>query len=146
MAKEPSGQGIGARIKRIRQAQDMTAQELARSAGISAGYLSAVERDLSAISGEKLVRIAQALTVSVAVLVGEENPAAVALEEIRIPRALSEAAQQLGLSYQATIMLLQGRRSLVAKRSDSSTQEWDATDWIKFFHTVREYLPNEETQ
>ena len=143
MPYRPQGDaGIGSRIRRIRQAQDMTAQELAKSAGISAGYLSEVERDLSAISGEKLVRIAGALGVSVGMVVGEEEPVEDS-HEIRIPQALSEAAEQLGISHRATISLLRGRRSLVAKRSQAPADEWKSADWLRFYRTVRKYLGDE---
>ena len=52
---------VGRRIKRLRQSQDVTVQELAKRSGVSSGYLSEVERGLSSISVDKLMQIAEGL-------------------------------------------------------------------------------------
>jgi transcriptional regulator with XRE-family HTH domain len=141
---EPENQNrleVGKRIKSIRQAREMTVQQLATAAGMSPGYLSEVERGLSAISFEKLARIAEELGVTTDFL----NDGAGSQEEtdsIRIPVALSTAAEQLGLSYRSTVRLLEGRQSLVARRSSSQEREWSIDDWIKFYERVKEYLPD----
>jgi transcriptional regulator with XRE-family HTH domain len=132
---------IGLRIKRLRQAQDITAQELARRASVSAGYLSEVERGLSAISVDKLGQIAEGLGVGVKALLGEKSPGGPDKDVIQIPAALSTAADQLNLSHRATLTLLQGQRSLMARRSKSDQGEWGVDDWIKFHEQVKDYLP-----
>jgi transcriptional regulator with XRE-family HTH domain len=134
-------QEVGQRIKSVRQARGMTVQQLAQAAGMSPGYLSEVERGLSAISFEKLVRLAEELKVTTDFLKdgkgAPEEP-----DAIRIPTALSAAAEQLGLSYRSTIRLLEGRESLVARRSQTQETEWSVQQWINFYERVKEYLPD----
>jgi hypothetical protein len=60
---------------------------------------------------------------------------------VRIPAALSAAADQLNLSHRATLTLLQGQQSLMARRSRSEPGEWGVEDWIKFHDQVKDYLP-----
>ena len=116
----------------------MTVQELAEKARISTGYLSEVERGMSAVSVERLGRIASALGVSLSYLLdgGEEQTGDV----VHIPNALSEAAEQLGLSYSETRRLLEGRQSLVARRAKSDRGDWDAPRWTEFYQNVKNYL------
>lgn len=132
--------GIGGRIKRLRQAQGLTLQDLAKKAHISPGYLSEVERGRSAISVGKMSQIADGLRMTVDALLGEE-PETLDQTIVQIPAALSAAADQLNLSHRATLMLLQGQRSLTARRSGNNHAEWGVDQWIKFYDQVRGYLP-----
>lgn len=133
---------IGRRIKRLRQAQDITVQELARRSHVSAGYVSEIERGLSAVSVDKLMQIAEGLKVGLDTLLGEASEDASDQNVIRIPAALSAAAEQRNLSHRATLTLLQGRRSLTARRSQSDEAEWTVEDWLKFYDQVKDYLPH----
>jgi transcriptional regulator with XRE-family HTH domain len=117
----------------------MTVQQLASEAKMSPGYLSEVERGLSAISFEKLVRIADELAVTTDFLKdGKGSPDE--SNAIRIPAALSAAAEQLSLSYRSTVRLLEGRESLVARRSANQEREWSVHEWINFYKRVKDYL------
>ncbi len=131
---------VGRRIKRLRQAQDITVQELAKRSNVSAGYVSEVERGLSAISVDKLMQIADGLGIELDTLLSEAQTEA-AHGTVQIPTALSEAAEQLNLSHRATLTLLQGQKSLTARRSQSGTAEWTVDDWLKFHEQVKDYLP-----
>ena len=131
---------LGKRIKAIRQSRNMTAKELASRAGISASYLSEVERGASAIAGEKLLRIARHLGVTLAYLLEGQGDPNESTDEVRIPAALAEAAERLNLSYFATVRLLQGRQSLVARRSSSKDEPWQVEDWIDFHRRVKQYI------
>jgi transcriptional regulator with XRE-family HTH domain len=119
----------------------MTVLQLATVAGMSPGYLSEVERGLSAISFEKLVRLAEELRVTTDFLKDGKGPPEES-EGVRIPAALSSAAEQLGLSYRSTVRLLEGRESLVARRSANQEREWGVDEWINFYESVKEYLPD----
>jgi hypothetical protein len=46
----------------------------------------------------------------------------------------------LNLSHRATLLLLQGQRSLTARRSRSDAAEWDLEDWLRFHDQVKDYL------
>ena len=132
---------VGQRIRRFRQAQEITAQELAKRSAVSAGYLSEVERGLSAVSVDKLKQIAEGLGVGVDALLGEAPGDLADQGVVQIPAALSAAADQLNLSHRATLALLQGQRSLMARRSKSDESEWGVDEWVKFHEQVKDYLP-----
>lgn len=140
-SERPDRVEVGQRIKRLRMAQKLTVQELAKRGGVSPGYLSEVERGLSAVSVDKLTQIASGLGVGVDVLLGEETPSA-SKGIVQIPAALSTAADQLNLSHRATLTLLRGQRTLTARRSDAETDEWSVQQWLTFYEQVKEYLPD----
>ncbi|HYE19727.1 MAG TPA: helix-turn-helix transcriptional regulator [Tepidisphaeraceae bacterium] len=133
---------VGRRIKQLRLAQKLSVQELASRARISPGYLSEVERGLSAVSLEKVGQIAAGLRVAVEALIGPGKGAASASHSVEIPVALSMAADQLNLSFRATLLLLQGKLSLTARRSQDEAAEWGVDDWVKFYAQVKDYLPD----
>lgn len=64
---EPSGTAhlIGARIRAARLAQRMTIGQVAESAGLTKGFLSRVERDLTSPSVASLLTLCQVLSVDV---------------------------------------------------------------------------------
>jgi len=49
-------------------------------------------------------------------------------------------AHELNLTYAQTIRLLQGRQSLIAKRSGGSTREWESSDWRNFYENVKDII------
>lgn len=60
------GDLVGEHIRRLRKARNLTLTELSESTGISVGYLSQIERNLSSPTVKTLVDISQALGVTVA--------------------------------------------------------------------------------
>ena len=130
---------IGLRIKRLRIAKELTLKELAQNAGMSAGYLSEVERGGSALSAEKLAALAGCLGATVDYLLTGISTPAHALTDTHIPAGLAQAAEFLELSYVQTAKLLAGKRSLVARRS-SQVDDWSADDWINFHEKVKQFL------
>ena len=52
---------IGERIKVLRQAKDLTQEELGTRAGLTKGFISQVERNLTSLSVESLIGILDAL-------------------------------------------------------------------------------------
>ncbi|MCX8022579.1 MAG: cupin domain-containing protein [Syntrophorhabdaceae bacterium] len=55
------GTSIGERIKMLRQAKSLTQEELAVRAGLTKGFISQVERNLTSLSVESLIGILDAL-------------------------------------------------------------------------------------
>lgn len=106
---------------------------------MSAGYLSEVERGLSAVSGEKLARLAENLGVTTDFLLSGRADQS-AGSAVSIPPGLSEAAKALDLTYAETLRLLAGKESLVARRSSSGEREWTQKDWVEFYRKVKPYL------
>lgn len=127
------------RIRTLRRARELSIQKLAAAVDMSAGYLSDVERARSALSGEKLARLAEELGVTADYLLSGrvDQPAGAT---IQIPTGLSEAAKVLDLSYAQTIRLLAGKESLVARRSREHERDWTKDEWIAFHEKVKPYL------
>lgn len=64
---EPSNApvAIGSRLRAARQAQRMTIEQVAESTGLTKGFLSRVERDLTSPSVASLVTLCQVLSISI---------------------------------------------------------------------------------
>ncbi|MBW2059320.1 MAG: cupin domain-containing protein [Deltaproteobacteria bacterium] len=52
---------IGSKIRSLRQQRELTQEELAERAGLTKGFISQVERDLTSISLDSLIQILEAL-------------------------------------------------------------------------------------
>ena len=126
----------GDRIKEIREARGMTQDQLADKAGISKGFLSDVENDKRNISSENLLRVANTLGASVDYLLRGETRSA-KREEVVIPPELSEAAEELNLSYAQTLELLEAHRSVIARRSTKAAKRFTADDWKQLHRAIK---------
>jgi len=86
----------GARIRRYRQDRNLSLSQLAEQAGVSKGYLSALENDPDTRrpSAETLYAIAKALGVTMSDLLGRKLLPAASTE---IPPSLREFAEEEGL-------------------------------------------------
>ena len=131
---------LGKRIKSTRLSKGLKAKELAKKAEISASYLSEVEKGISAISGERLLKIAKALEVSISFLMEEEAVDAGSKSDVRIPHALAKAGEELNLPFNSILALLEGHQSLFARRSSSQEKEWQTEDWLEYYEKVKPYL------
>ena len=130
---------LGKRIKSTRLSKGYKAKQLAEKAKISASYLSEVEKGVSAISGERLLKIAKALEVSIGFLM-DDGDLADPNSDVRIPRELARAAEELNLPYNTVLSLLEGHNSLFARRSSSSAKKWKSEDWLEYYEKVKSYL------
>jgi transcriptional regulator with XRE-family HTH domain len=64
------GRRVGANVRRIRKAQKLSQEELAHRAGVDRTYISQIERAVKNPTVQSLDRIAVALGVPLAELVG----------------------------------------------------------------------------
>ncbi|MGO9500297.1 MAG: helix-turn-helix domain-containing protein [Streptosporangiaceae bacterium] len=64
-AAEPDARHIGAQLKAARQAARMTMAKVAEQSGLTKGFVSKLERDLANVSVASLIRLCEALGVSV---------------------------------------------------------------------------------
>lgn len=132
---------IANRIRELRRAQGRTLQSISEASRISLSHLSQVERAQSSVSGEKLARLAEALsTTADYILTGRGPPQGATPDALEIPDALAQAAEELHLSFAETRRLLEGKNSLAARRASSPEPEWDKQKWISFYHKVRDFL------
>lgn len=127
---------VGDRMREVREELGWTLDHLAEKAKISKGFLSEVERNKRDISSEYLLRIADAMGASLDYLLrGAE--AQKAQKPVEIPPALSEAAQQLKLSYAETLELIEAHHSVVARRSNASIKQFAVDDWKKLYEAIK---------
>jgi len=80
---------IGARLRAVRKERGWTLEALASKSGLSIGFLSQVERDLTTLSIVSLSAICQALSVPIESLFSSSRPIGEA------PSAVTRADQQL---------------------------------------------------
>lgn len=66
-----NGSSIGDRIRMLRQAKSLTQEELASRAGLTKGFISQVERNLTSLSVESLIGILDALDQKVSTFFDE---------------------------------------------------------------------------
>ena len=97
---------IGQNIRRFREEANLSLSELAERAGVSKGYLSALENEDAETrrrpSGQSLYKIAEALGVTVADLLGEHTHFD---EPVDVPGSLLAFAEQEGLPESDVMML-----------------------------------------
>ena len=132
---------LGDRIKEIRQSLGWTQDRLAKEAQVSKSFLSEIENNKSNVSGEKLLKIANALNASLDYLMkGEPGPNQGMEKPIEIPPELSELAEEVGLSYKETITLLATQQSLLARRSSKEETLMTKDKWRRLFVSLKPYL------
>ena len=86
---------VGARLRSLRQGRDMTLDTLSEAAGLDKGYLSRLERGMKNPTIATVLRLSEALDVSVAELFGEqlaEHAVRVTRVKDRLPLAPSASA------------------------------------------------------
>ena len=132
---------VGQRINYVRTQQGLTLERLAQQAGLSKSFLWEVEQDRSGISGKRLLQVADALSASIEYLLrGGSTVETEKLRSIEIPTELSEVAQELGLSYQQTLALLQVDRTIVAYRSGKRRGRKNKEDWRSLYRDLSEHI------
>lgn len=129
---------LGERVRELRDGRKLTQDELASQAKLSKGFLSDIENNKRKVGSEYLLRIANALGVSVDyLLTGEEDDAMTAEKPVMIPRELNEYAEQAQLSYKDTMELLAAHNAVVAKRSNEGARTFTIEDWKNFHATLK---------
>jgi transcriptional regulator with XRE-family HTH domain len=128
---------IGDRIREIREEMQMNQDKLAELAGLSKGFLSDVENNKRNISSENLLRIANVLGASVDYLLRGEIAESGTAEPVVIPSELSQAAEELDLSYAATVELLEAHRSVISRRSNKVLHKFSIEDWKKLHEAIK---------
>lgn len=128
---------VGDRIREIREEMRMNQDQLAERAGLSKGFLSDLENNKRNIGSQNLLKIANVLGASVDYLLRGEVSETANAEPIVIPPELSQAAEELELSYAATIELLEAHRSVIARRSNRGLRKFSVEDWKKLYEAIK---------
>jgi len=128
---------VGDRIREIREEMQMNQDQLAERAGLSKGFLSDIENNKRNIGSENLLKIANVLGASVDYLLRGEIAESGSTEPVVIPPELSQAAEELELSYAATVELLEAHRSVIARRSNKGLRKFSVEDWKKLHEAIK---------
>ena len=132
---------VGRRIKHVRTEKGFTLEKLAELAGLSKSFLWEVEQNRSGISGGRLLQIANALGTSVDYLLrGDPVPKEYESQSIEVPRNLGEIAEELGLGYRQTMLLLDIDRSLVARHVSRTQGMKSKEEWRSLYDAVSSFL------
>jgi len=115
----------------------MTQDQLAERAGMSKGFLSDVENNKRNVSSQNLLKIANVLGASVDYLLRGESREPAAAGPVVIPPELSQAAEELELSYAAAVELLEAHRSVIARRSNRTLRRFTVEDWKKLHEAIK---------
>src|ERR1051325_10815957 len=128
----------GDRIRDAREVKGWTQEELADKAQISKGFLSDVENNKRSVSAEHALKIADALGMSLDFLMrGEQVKPEPTRTPVSIPPELSQAAQELGLSYSDTLTLLDAHEAVVARRSTKLRKHRTVEDWKNLHKAIK---------
>jgi transcriptional regulator with XRE-family HTH domain len=114
-----------------------SAKWLADEAKISKSFLSEVENNRRNVSSENLLRIANVLGASIDYLMRGETKERIRREPVIIPPELSQAAEELGLSYATTLEMLEAHNSVVARRSNKGTKGLSVEEWKEFYGGIK---------
>jgi len=128
---------VGDKIREIREKRGMTRDQLAAATKISKSFLSEIENKNKNLSSENLLKIANELGASVDYLLRGKVKEFREIEPIVIPPELSQAAEELELTYSKTLELLEAHTSVVARRSKKSGREFTVQDWKELHKAIR---------
>lgn len=128
---------VGDKIREIREKRGMTRDQLAAATKISKSFLSEVENKNKNLSSENLLKIANELGASVEYLLRGKVKEFREFEPIVIPPELSQAAEELELTYSQTLELLEAHTSVVARRSKKSGRVFTVQDWKELHKAIR---------
>ena len=95
-------QGVGTRIRFMRQQRRITLDQLAESTGLTKSYLSKVERGLSVPSISTALKLADSFKMSVGQMLGEEQHAeSICVVRKRDRKSFMREGSSAGYNYQA---------------------------------------------
>lgn len=107
----------GKRMRLVRKHRKLSLNEVSRLTGISKSHLSNVERDLHAMTTSPLVKVADALNVSLDFLLrGGAFPTTGGGSFVEVPEELSMVALELGLPFRSALAILAVHRTLSVYR------------------------------
>ncbi len=133
---------VGDRIRLERQKLNYTQERLAIAAEISKSFLSEVETGIRNPSAEYLLRIANALEVSLDYLMKGSVGASgeTGAKRIQFPSSLTQFAMKKGLPFNVVKSILEAKLQFVANRRDTVDDDLESFDWEGFYDAIKDYL------
>src|SRR3990170_4752309 len=89
---------IGERIRNLRQSSNLTQEELADRAGLTKGFISQIERDLTSISLDSLAQILKALDENISDFFREASEEKIEKFELLIPGSTNRRLEPILLT------------------------------------------------
>jgi transcriptional regulator with XRE-family HTH domain len=134
---------LGDRIRDARETRKKwTQDDLAKETGLSKSFLSEIENDKRTPSAGNVLRIANALGVSLDYLLrGETGKEEREREAIQIPVELSRAAEKEHWIYRDILMLLEAHNSVIARRSTKSLRPPTEEEWKRLYDAIKKVYP-----
>lgn len=126
---------IGSKIRAARHAQRMTIEQVAESTGLTKGFLSRVERDLTSPSVASLVTLCQVLSVSIGDLFAQPETHVVRLESApRISLGGQGIVERLMTSRSEK--RLQVIRAVIEPRGEGESELYSVDCEVEVLHVV----------
>ena len=120
--------------------------QLAQEAGVSKGFVSAVENGHNQPSGKVLLKLAKALQASVDYLMqgGVTEAAADRVRKVEIPEELVELAEAQNWSFPKVRKLLEAREAVIARRSDQARRPFTIKQWGELAEALAPFMNGDE--
>lgn len=129
---------LGERIRDSREHRRWTLDKLADATGLSKSFLSEVENNKRAPSAENVLKISNALGVSLDYLLkGEAGKQEHERQPIKIPPELSRAAEEEHWNYSDILTLLDVHNSVVARRSNKALRSPTQDEWKRLYEMIK---------
>jgi transcriptional regulator with XRE-family HTH domain len=133
---------LGDRIREFREARKWTQDKLAEETSLSKSFISEIENDKRTPSADNVLKISNALSVSLDYLLkGETGKQEKEREPVQIPAELSVAAEKQHWSYRDILTLLDAHNSVVARRSNRSLQPPSEEEWKRLYEAIKKVYP-----
>lgn len=142
---------LGKRVASLRKRRGDTQKDLADRAGLSIPFISDIENDKRSPGSESLLRLADALGVSMDYLMRGKEKAPTEAEQVgralTFPPALSSAAREEGWSHEDAAMLLEAREYILARRSGGKAAkppgDLAKSEWKELHHFYERLMRNQ---
>lgn len=129
---------LGDRIRDSREHRRWTLDRLADETKLSKSFLSEVENNKRAPSAENVLKISNALGVSLDYLLkGEAGKQEHERQPIQIPPELSHAAEDECWTYSDILTLLDVHNSVVARRSSRALRPPTKDEWKRLYDIIK---------
>ena len=133
-----SQETMGQRVAKTRARRNLTQRDLAKKAELSVPFVSEIENDKRNVSSDVLLRLADALGVSMDYLMkGEEQREASKDRSPSFPPSLDRAAQEREWAYADAALLLEARELIIARRKGEEAEkpldEYTERDWAELY-------------
>lgn len=133
-------ESLGERIKARRKELSWSLRDLAAETGLSASFLSEVERGLRGVGADSLLAIATAIGIPMDQLTRGANGQAVKAGAAAFPPRLQQWAFDANIPYRHASCLYWCARTILDHRRAHERRGLDDWDWVKFYDALKPWL------